>query len=475
MRLRSTMALQLILASHLVLATGLLEAQQPPNIVLINVDDLGYQEITPYGATKQVTPHLTRLANEGRKLMSHYAAPVCSPSRAALMTGCYPKRALPIPHVLFPAAQVGLHPDEVTLAEVLRESGYATACIGKWHLGDQPEFLPRTQGFDYYYGLPYSNDMGLASEGSKSNFGQPLPQPRQPPAKNPVSETGLTGNAQPPLPLMENEQVIQRVTAEQQAALTKNYTEKAVGFIRQQQAKPFFLYLPHTAVHFPLYPDADFRGRSNNGLLGDWIMEVDWSLGEILKVLDELKLADNTLVFFTSDNGGPVNQGANNGALRGAKGSTWEGGIRVPAICRWPGKIPANSSTQDITSMMDLLPTLCQVAGAKLPADRKLDGVNVLSSLTGEGQPARDHFFYFKGLGLEAVRHGDWKLHLEKSELYNLKEDIGESHNLSNEHPAIVAQLRELATSIDADLGMKAVGPGCRPLGRVAAAKPLLE
>ncbi len=448
-----------------------------PNVVLINVDDLGYGDIGPFGNATQATPNLHRLASKGRKLKSHYGAPVCSPSRASLMTGCYPKRVLPIPHVLFPASAVGLDPDEMTVAEVLKQVGYATACIGKWHLGDQPEFLPTRQGFDYYFGLPYSNDMGLGEDGSKSNFGMPLPKPK---AKNEtvagLNSDGLRGNQQPPLPLLENEQVIERVKAEEQATLTRRYTDKATDFIRKNKDGPFFLYFPHTAVHFPLYPSEDFRGTSKNGLFGDWVSEVDWSVGQILATLDELQIAESTLVIFTSDNGGATNHGSDNTPLRGSKGSTLEGGIRVPTICYWPGKIPAASETVAITSMMDVLPTVAHLAGAELPPN-KLDGVNIWPIISGETDDKsgpRQEFLYFRGLELEAVRGGDWKLTLANSELYNLAEDIGESKNVARENPERVAALKEIVKAVEVDLGIKGIGPNCRKLGRVARPVPLL-
>jgi arylsulfatase A len=479
------------------MASALVAADPPrPNFVLINIDDLGYADIGPYGATRP-TPHLDRLAREGRKLTSHYAAPVCSPSRAALMTGCYAKRVLPIPGVLFPSAAVGLHPSELTIAEVLKGAGYATACIGKWHLGDQPEFLPTRQGFDYYFGLPYSNDMGPASDGSKSNPGRPLPTAdeaakRAAAAKNQSTpETGLTGAAQPPLPLLENEQVVERVRGEQQFTLIRRYTEKAVQFIREHKDGPFFLYLPHTAVHFPHYPAPEFQGKSGTTLFADWVLEVDWSVSQVVNTLRELGLAERTLVFFTSDNGGPVQQGATNTPLRGAKGSTLEGGIRTCTLCWWPGQIPAGTSTDAITSMMDVLPTFARLAGAKLPADRKLDGVDLWPVMSGAaGAPPRDQFYYFRGLALEAVRSGPWKLYLAladgppakgkkklgpaRPQLFNLAEDIGESRDVAAEHPEIVARLEALADAIDRDLGRTGIGPGCRPLGRVADPQPLI-
>ncbi|CAN5818829.1 sulfatase [soil metagenome] len=468
-------------------------AEMKPNFIIINIDDLGYSDIGPFGSTTP-TPHLDRMAKEGRKLTSHYAAPVCSPSRAALMTGCYPKRALPIPHVLFPAATVGLNPAERTIAEVLKDAGYATACVGKWHLGDQPEFLPTRQGFDSYFGLPYSNDMGTPADGSKTSVGKPLPTAK---VKEPTStnakaaapnETGLTGGAQTPLPLFQNEKVVARVKVPEQLDITRQYTDHALTFIREHQDKPFFLYLPHTAVHYPLYPSKEYQGKSPNGLLGDWVEEIDWSVGQILQTLRTLKLDDRTLVIFTSDNGGSVPHGSINTPLRGTKGETFEGGIRVPTIAWWPGKIPADSSTSAITSMMDVLPTFAKLADAKVPTDRKIDGVDIWTTLAGapDATPPRDQFFYFRGFTLEAVRSGPWKLHLSipksapgakkaNPQLFNLSDDIGETSNVAADHPNIVQRLQALAQTMKDDLGLDGIGPGCRPLGRSTNPLPAMD
>ncbi len=459
----------------------LLTASAQPNIILINIDDLGYADIGPFGS-KVPTPHLDRMAKEGMKLTSHYAAPVCSPSRAAMMTGCYPKRVLPIPGVLFPAAAVGLNPEEVTVAEVLRQAGYATACIGKWHLGDQPEFLPTAQGFDSYFGIPYSNDMGIASEGSKSNPGQPLPKSnaKAKAAKKAATddETGLKGNAQPPLPLLDGGNVVERVKAAQQHTFTRRYTERAVTYIREHQKQPFFLYLAHNAVHFPHYPHQDFIGKSGVSLQKDWALEVDWSVGQILDSLRTLKLDSNTLVVFTSDNGGPTNQGADNTPLRGAKGSTLEGGMRVCTLAWWPGKIAAGSQTKAITAHIDWLPTFASIAGTKLDAARKIDGEDLSAMLLGkvEGFDTRDAFFYYSGFNLQAVRSGPWKLQLDKNELYNLESDIGEAHNVAADHPDQVAKLTAQAAAMKADLGDKTKdAPGIRTLGHVANPQPLIS
>ena len=434
----------------------------PPNFIVINVDDLGYGDIGPFGSKLNRTPHLDRMAAEGRKLTSFYAAPVCSPARAALLTGCYAKRALPIPGVLFPADAVGLAPGEVTVAEVLKAKGYATAIIGKWHLGDQPEFLPHNQGLDYSFGLPYSNDMGPAADGVKSDLGKPLPQTK--------------GKGQPPLPLLRNGKVEKRVRQDDQQSLVEVYTEEAVQFIRDKKDAPFFLYLPHNAVHFPLYPGKKWAGQSPHGLYADWVEEVDWSVGRVLGAVRDNHLAERTCVIFTSDNGGTPR--GSNAPLRGFKASTWEGGMRVPTIAWWPGKIPAHTHSDALMGMFDILPTFAALSDAKLPADRKLDGANIWPHLSGEAnaRPAHDTFFYYNGLRLEAVREGDWKLSVAGGapQLYNLRDDIGEAQNVADKHPAIVARLKTLMDGMKDDLGLSGIGPGCRPLGRVTNPQPLI-
>ncbi|MFA6562480.1 MAG: sulfatase [Verrucomicrobiia bacterium] len=459
-----------------------------PNFIVINIDDMGYADIGPFGSKLNRTPNLDRMAKEGRKLASFYAAPVCSPSRAALMTGCYPKRVLPIPGVLFPAGAVGLTPEQCTVAELLKEAGYATGCIGKWHLGDQPPFLPTRRGFDYYLGIPYSNDMGTAAEGSKSNLGDPIRVPKKNAGKgNAGDESGLHGMSQPPLPLLENEKVVARVKQDEQQGIVERYTTAAVKFIQVNRGKPFFLYLPHNAVHFPVYPGKAWAGKSPNGIYSDWVEEVDWSVGRVLDTLRELKLDSKTLVIFTSDNGGTPR--AVNAPLRGNKGSTWEGGMRVPTLAWWPSRIPAGTSCDAITGMMDVLPTFVRLAGGRLPADRKLDGCDIWPLLSGESkQPARGVFYYFRGFKLEAVRSGPWKLHLgvaapkakaqaqpSEPQLYNLDTDIGESANVAKENPDMVKKLQSLANLMKDDLGLDGVGPGCRTLGRVPEPKPLIN
>ena len=464
-----------ILALSAFLSTGAIAAPKP-NIIIINIDDLGYADIGPFGSKVNRTPHLDRMAKEGRKLTSFYAAPVCSPSRAALMTGSYAKRALPIPLVLFPADKAGLSPKEITLAEVLKSEGYATAIIGKWHLGDQPEFLPNAQGFDLHFGLPYSNDMGPADDGVRSDLGQSIP----------AAAKG-TGKGQPPLPLLRNGAVVKRVLPDDQQSLVEIYTVEAVKFIVEKRDAPFFLYLPHNAVHFPIYPGKKWAGQSPHGIYSDWVEEVDASVGRVLDAVRENGLAERTLVLFTSDNGGTAR--GSNAPLRGHKGSTLEGGMRVPAIAWWPEQIPAGTASDAIAGMHDILPTFAALAGAPLPTDRKLDGVNLWPQLAGtpDAKPAHDTFFYYNGLRLNAVRHGDWKLQIAMGraggpkakdfppELYNLRTDIGEATNVAAAHPEIAAQLQALVAAMQDDLGTDGIAPGCRELGHVANPNPLLR
>lgn len=462
-------ALLVVLNAATLPGASMSQSAPRPNFVLINIDDLGYADIGPFGSTLNRTPNLERMAAEGRKLTSFYAAPVCSPSRAALMTGCYPKRVLPIRGVLFPGNAEGLAPDEVTVAEQLKSAGYRTGMVGKWHLGDQPEFLPLEQGFDSWLGLPYSNDMGPAADGVKSNFGDPLPAERP--------------NPQPPLPLIRDRRVVKRILPRDQVELVSLYTSESLRFLRVNRERPFFLYVAHSAVHFPLYPGDRFRGKSRNGLYGDWVEEVDWSVGQILDCLRELKLDDRTLVLFTSDNGG-TRRGVNL-PFRGFKASTWEGGMRVPTIAWWPGRVPAGTSSDSIAGMIDILPTFSALAGAPLAPGRKLDGVDLGPALfgrDGDGDQRRE-FFYYRGLQLEAVRQGNWKLRIAtdgaageagRARLYDLAADPGESRDLSSEHAAVVARLKSKMDEMGGDLGLNGPAPRGRPLGHASNPKPLI-
>ncbi|QDU29141.1 Arylsulfatase [Anatilimnocola aggregata] len=413
------------------LATGAEQSSsgRSPNVILIFIDDMGYADIGPFGNTEVKTPHLDKFAKEGMKFTSFYATPVCSMSRACLMTGCYNVR-VSVPGVLFPNSTVGLHPDEVTLGDIAKQKGYATKAIGKWHLGFQPEFLPTKQGFDSYFGIPYSNDMG--QKPARPNF--------------------------PPLPLMRDDKIVE--TEPDQSQLTKRYTEEAVKLIREQKDNPFFLYLPHSMIHFPLFASADFKGKSKMGLIGDTIEEIDWSVGQIMQTLQELKLDDNTLVIFTSDNGPAARTAA---PLRGNKGTSFEGGVREPCIMRWPGKIEAGSSCNQIAGNIDMLPTLAKIVGAQVPTDRVLDGRDITSLMFTKDAPAvRDTHLYFNGGSqLVGIRTGEWKLFLggipalgnkkKKGEalvgpsLYNLTKDLAETTNVAAENPEIVERLKTAA------------------------------
>jgi arylsulfatase A len=434
---------------------------RPPNFVIINIDDLGYADIGPFGSKLNRTPGLDRMAREGRKLTCFYAAPVCSPSRASLMTGCYPKR-VGIPNVLFPGNAIGINAGEDTLAVLLQRRGYATMCIGKWHLGDQPEFLPTRHGFDHYLGIPYSNDMGPAADGARSNLDAPLPK--------------KLDKGHPPIPLLRDEQVIERVRGPEQRTLVARYTQEALEFIRGHKQRPFFLYLAHTAVHFPLYPGMDAQGKSQNGLYGDWVEEMDRSVAAVLEAVRELGLGEQTLVIFTSDNGGTPR--ALNLPLRGNKASTLEGGMRVPTIAWWPGRIPAGSATDEVAGMIDVLPTLVKLAGGSVSSERVIDGKDAWPLLSGQpgARTPHEYFAYFQAMKLNAVRSGPWKFELASGKLYDLDSDIGESKDVAAQHPAVVEKLRSLAARIAGDLGADApAGPGCRPAGRVQNARPIMD
>ena len=435
-----------------------------PNFIIIFCDDLGYADIGPFGSDKHRTPSLDRMAAEGRKFTSFYVTSgVCSPSRSSLMTGCYPKRVGLHQNekgqgVLFPGNQRGLNPSEITIAEVLKARGYATGIVGKWHLGDQPEFLPTRQGFDSYFGIPFSNDMGQKDRPTK---------------------------LYPPLPLLRMEKVIEEEP--DQRLITQRYTREAIAFIERNKARPFFLYLPHTMPHWPQYSSERFAGKSANGKWGDAAEEIDWSTGEILKALKANSIDEKTMVIFMSDNGGALRHGASNKPLKGGKGSTWEGGHRVPFVVRWPGAIPAGTSSDAMATSMDLLPTLAKFAGAKPPGDRKIDGRDIaplLLAKPGAATPHKAFYFYARGQ-LHAVRSGNWKLFFtrgkqtskgEPAALYNLASDIGEASNVLDDHPGVAKRLAKLAEGMRADLGddlTGAKGSGTREPGFVQNAKPL--
>jgi len=416
---------------------------RPPNFILITCDDLGYADIKPYRADVGYTPNLDRMAREGRRFTSFYATAVCTPSRAALMTGCYPKRvglAMGSWHaVLMPGDWHGLNPSEITIARLLKGRGYATKCIGKWHLGDQPEFLPTRHGFDSYLGIPYSNDMN--------------PNQRMSP---------LMRHPHPPLPLLRDERVEREIT--DQSGLTRLYTEEAVAFLEANRSRPFFLYLPHNMVHGPLAASSRFLDKTGKELYADAVAEVDWSVGEILATVERLGIARDTIMVFLSDNGGTPR--ADNTPLRGNKGSMWEGGVRVPAIFWAPGRIPAGSVSHEVAGNIDILPTFAAFAGAAPPRDRRIDGQDLRPLLTGAGKSRHDAYFHYQMNHLRAVRSGPWKLHTT-GELYNLDADIGETRNVAAAHPDVVAKLEKKLEQARADLGDgDRPGAGVRPVGK---------
>ncbi|MEN6425527.1 MAG: sulfatase-like hydrolase/transferase [Phycisphaerales bacterium] len=444
---------------------------RPPNFIVVFIDDMGYADVGCFGAEGYETPNIDRLAAEGVRFTDFYAAASsCTPSRAALMTGCYPQR-VGLPYVLGPEARIGIGDGETTIAQTLKPLGYATACYGKWHLGHHSQFLPTRHGFDEYFGLPYSNDMW----------------PRHP--ENP---TGY-----PDLPLIESERVV--AYDPDQTQLTTWYTERAVRFIERNQDQPFFLYLPHSMVHVPLFVSDKFKGKSKRGLFGDVVMEIDWSVGQIVSMLRRLGLDKNTMVLFCSDNGPWLSYGDHAGSaapLREGKGTTFDGGQREPTILWWPGRIPGGRVCSEPVSTMDMLPTIAGLAGAELP-DHKIDGKDIWPVIVGErgAQSPHEAFYYYQGWALEAVRSGKWKLHFPHGyrtlagrpggtggipakyeqvktdlALYDLENDIGEQRNVADQHADVVQRLRQLADAMRQDLGdsaMKMEGTGRRPSGKV--------
>lgn len=456
----------------------------PPNVVVIFIDDMGYADIGPFGG-KTPTPNLDRMAKEGKRFTDFaVSSAVCSASRAALMTGCYHVR-VGIHGALGPDAKIGLSADETTLAEICKQQGYATACFGKWHLGHHPKFLPLHHGFDEYFGLPYSNDMW----------------PLHPAYANLPPDAAKRKQGYPPLPLLEGDAIVDpEVTGEDQAQLTTRYTERAVQFIEKHKDRPFFLYLPHTMVHVPLFVSDKFRGKSGQGLFGDVVMEVDWSVGQVLDALARCGIDDRTLVLFTSDNGPWLSYGEHAGSagpLREGKGTEFEGGIREPTIARWPGHVPAGTECREFAATIDVLPTVARLIGAKLP-EHAIDGKDITPLLLGEKGATTPHELYccyYDGGQLQAVRDGRWKLHFPHGyasldgkqggrggspaayttrkiglSLFDLREDPGEAADVAAAHPDVVARLQALADAARADLGdtlTGAKGRGVREPGRL--------
>lgn len=430
----------------LTMAAPVLAQRRPmPNIVLIYADDLGSGDLGCYGNPTIRTPHLDKMAAEGMRFTQFYsAAPLCSPSRAALMTGRYPVRS-GINFVLFPDSKGGLPASEVTMAEMLRGRGYATQIVGKWHLGHLPEYLPTRHGFDSYFGIPYSNDMSTATNPVYDEIDRQFGRTR-------AATVLARYKTLPGIPLMRDENVIE--SEPDQTQLTPRYTEAATGFIRKsvQAQKPFFLYFAHTFPHVPLFASARFRGKSKRGLYGDAVEEMDWSVGEVIKVLAELKVEENTLVLFSSDNGGAVNlgeHGGSNGALREGKATTWEGGVREPFLARWKGRIGPGQVSHAVASTMDIFPTLAELTGGVRKENPVLDGADLAPLLWGSGSRSQRDLFYYHAGQLRAMRRGPWKLHRvgQNWELYNVETDIAERFNVAAAHAELVAQMQEAIRS----------------------------
>lgn len=441
-----------------------------PNFVIIFTDDQGYGDLSSFGGEHVYTPNIDKMAQEGAKLTTFYvAAPLCTPSRAALMTGCYPRRvsmepssslAVDLPNVppgrKFPVCLAadgnGLNPDEVTIAELAQSAGYRTGLFGKWHLGDQPEFLPTRQGFEEFFGLPYSHDITPK-------------HPRQAFFKFPA------------LPLLEGEKVIE--LDPDPNYLTRRFTERAVKFIKDHKEENFFLYVPHALPHRPLAASPEIKAQyaevlangatASPEIYETAIYEIDWSVGKILSALKEYGLDKNTVVLFTSDNGAAGNTDSNK-PFRGHKGQTLEGGMRVPAVIRWPGKIKAGIEIDQTLTAMDVLPTFAKLMGAKLPEDRIIDGKNILPVLLNNAESPHEYFFYSHWGVLEAVRWKDWKLRIDKGKeaLYNLKIDIAEKNDTKDQHPDIVALLKKEMQKFEEEMEQHA-----RPVGHVENPKAL--
>jgi arylsulfatase A-like enzyme len=436
-------------ALSLALATPV--AAAPPNVVIIFTDDMGYGDLGCYGHPTIRTPNLDRMAAAGMKFTSFYsAAEVCTPSRAALLTGRLPLRSgmcSDTRRVLFPDSAGGLPQSEITLAEALKAKGYATSCVGKWHLGHLPEYSALKHGFDSFFGLPYVNDMDrVPDKGPKGRAAFFAPK---------IEYWNV--------PLLRGDKIIERPA--DQHTLTKRYTEEAVKFIKEKKDKPFLLYLAHSMPHVPLFASKDFAGKSERGLYGDVIEEIDWSVGEVLKVLRDEKLDGSTLVFFTSDNGPWLmfgEHGGSAGLLRDGKGSTFEGGMRMPGIAWWPGTVPAGVTTHEMASTMDLYVTAVKLAGGDVPTDRPIDGYDIAPLLMGKGHSPRDTMFFYRGTKLFAVRHGPWKAHFlsqpaygagskdaptphDPPLLYHLGRDPGEKTDVAKDNPQVVSELKEIA------------------------------
>ena len=427
-----------------------------PNFIIIFADDLGYGDLNCYGHPTIATPQLDKMAVEGQRWTSFYvAASICSPSRGALMTGKYPVRTGTSGSVFFEWSAEGLDPKEITLAEALKQAGYATGCVGKWHLGHQAAYLPLKQGFDEYYGIPYSNDMKVdpkmpVADDVRFREGLTLEKMRDPENK----KNGW-------VPLFEDNVVIEYPV--DQTTLTKRYTDRCVSFMKRHRDEPFFLYMAHSFPHVPLFASDAFLGKSKRGLYGDVVEELDHSVGRILDTLRDLDLEENTLVVFTSDNGPWLSQGRNGGSaglLRGGKFQTWDGGMREPSIFWWPGKIKAGIEVRDLASSLDLYKTFCSLAGVQPPADGPVDSYDLSPTLMGKGESPRDVMFFYRSNEIYAVRQGPWKAHFitqgsygqgekkmyhEVPLLYHVEHDPSEKYDIAKKHPDVVERLKKLA------------------------------
>lgn len=465
--IRSILILFAFVALH-----AALESAEKPNFVLIFTDDQGYGDLGSFGSTAIRTPHLDRLAAEGRKFTSFMtASPVCSPSRAALLTGCYPRRVGMHNGVLFPTSTTGLNPDEHTIADHLRQQGYATACFGKWHLGHHPEVLPTANGFDTYYGIPYSNDMNHpANEGKPKGGAAGMDELWNDP------ESTLTKWK---TPLMENEKIVELPV--DQRTITRRCTDRALAFVKENRERPFFVYLPYSMPHIPLYVPDEVRDPDPKRAYINTIEHLDTEVGRVFDLLRELELDKNTYVIFTSDNGPWLtfkHHGGSAGPLRDGKMSTFEGGQRVPCIMWAPDRIPAGTECGALASTIDLLPTIAAITGTPLPADRPIDGLDISGLLTGEAETVRNEFLYYtKGGRIEGIREGDWKMLVKYPEtkkgphlsaepelmLFDLAKDPGEKQNLAAEKPELVERLIQLMRKRD-----KVIAAAGRPVWRKA-------
>jgi arylsulfatase A-like enzyme len=419
-----------------------------PNFIIIFTDDQGYQDVGCFGSPNINTPNLDRMADDGTKFTDFYsAASVCSPSRAALLTGCYPPR-VSITKVLFPRDNIGLNPDEVTIADILKAQGYATACVGKWHLGHLPQFLPTSNGFDSYFGIPYSNDMD-GVKGRNRNLDRAWQEKDYSPWN---------------VPLMRDEKVIERPA--DQTTLIERYTQESVRFINENKDRPFFLYLPHTMPHVPLFVSDEFFVDDAHKAYKATIEQIDSSVGRVLEALKKAGVDKNTLVVFTSDNGPWLSKKHHGGSalpLRDGKFTTYEGGMREPTIMRWPGKIPAGRVCREVCGTIDLLPTFAKLAEGEVPPDRMIDGKDIWPLMSGKPGAESPHkaYFYYRGNNLEAVRSGKWKLRSrKKTELYDLQADISETNNVAAEHPGVVKRLNYVMKEFDRELKANVRPPG---------------